>query len=162
MISTQGLTPGSVRCVCREGVRIVLWIVLLGEAGVTQCHVEDDMTCCVLCIIQDVLARLRQQVSAFEDDRTAAAAANEQAMLSAARGVAAVGRALCEALPQLSTEEAAPQDPHCSACIDCHALLHLQVRLANIYFISAEQGILLSGDLLRRCSAFTYLKMMWY
>ncbi|BDA44627.1 hypothetical protein COCOBI_06-1030 [Coccomyxa sp. Obi] len=77
--------------------------------------------------LEDVLARLRQQITALEDDRTAAAAAHEQAILSAARGVAAVGRALCEAMPQLSTEEAAPQDPDCSACIDCHALLHLQV-----------------------------------
>lgn len=84
------------------------------------------------CLKQDALARLRQQISALEDDRAAAAAAHEQAMLSAARGVSGVGRALCEALPQLYTEKAAPQDPDCSTCIDCHALLHLQVQLSTL------------------------------
>lgn len=80
-----------------------------------------------LCYVQDVVERLRQQVIDCEDACAAATAAHEEALVSAARSVAAVGRAMCEALPQLCTEEAAPQEPDCDACIDCQALLHLQV-----------------------------------
>ena len=74
-----------------------------------------------------MVIRLRQQTRDSEDGCATAAAAHDDALLSAAREVAGVGRALCEALPQLCTEEATPPDPNCSTCIDCHALLHLQV-----------------------------------
>ena len=84
-----------------------------------------------LCYVQDVVERLRQQVTDCEDACAAATAAHEEVLVSAARSVAAVGRAMCEALPQLCTEEAAPQEPDCDACIDCQALLHLQVSIPH-------------------------------